>query len=307
MTPTSLEKPKTYDDLVSQFDWSLAEADLGYRRGDPINIGWYCSDRICRLGLAAKSALIWADAQGATRTYTFDDLRQSSNTIAAYLARRDLVAGEPICLFMDRVPELYIGLLGILKLGGIAQPLFSAFGEESLWTRLDDAGTVAILTQKKHLPKVRRIRARLPGLRHVIVVDALAGSLQEGEFALALDAEPRVDCYDAYPSGPETPSVLHYTSGTTGRPKGAQHVHYSLVVAVPDGEVGARPAARRHLLVQRRSRMGDRHVVRHHRAVVERHDAGRARRRVQRAGAGTASSRRSASPSGTRPPRRSAC
>ena len=168
------------------------------------------------------------DAHGAARTYTFDDLRQLSNTIAAWLARQGLGPGEPIRLFMDRVPELYIGLLGILKLGGIAQPPSRPWRGVAL-ERLDDAGTAAIITQKKHLPKVRRIRARLPALRHVIVVDAPAESLQDGELALALDAEPRIDHYDAYASGPETPSLLHYTSGTTGRPKGAQHVHYSLV------------------------------------------------------------------------------
>ena len=57
-------------------------------------------------------------------------------------------------------------------MGGIVQPLFSAFGEESLWTRLENAGTAAIITQRKHVRKVRRIRDRLPRLRHVVVVDA---------------------------------------------------------------------------------------------------------------------------------------
>jgi acetyl-CoA synthetase len=114
-------------------------------------------------------------------------------------------------------------------MGGVAQPLFSAFGEDSLWTRLDDAGTAAIVTQKKHVGKVRRIRERLPNLRHIIVVDAGSSLLQEREVAFSLDAEPRVDRFESYPSEAETPSVLHYTSGTTGRPKGAQHVHYSLI------------------------------------------------------------------------------
>ena len=229
MNPTIPRAPVSYEERLAEFDWSIAERALGYRAGDTLNIGWYCSDRICQLGRAAKTALIWEDAHGSERRYTFDDLRQLSNTVAAYLARLGLDPGERICLFMDRVPELYLAFLGILKMGGIAQPLFSAFGEESLWTRLDDAGTSAILTQRKHLPKVRRIRARLPALRCVVVVDAGGVPLHEGEQALALNSEPRVDRYDSYASGRETPSALHYTSGTTGKPKGAQHVHYSLV------------------------------------------------------------------------------
>ncbi len=219
----------TYEELCTGFDWAAAERELGVDRTGRINIGWHCSDRICRLGKAAKPALVWEDFHGTGRTYTFDDLRVLSNTFAAYLRSLGLAPGERICLFLDRVPELYIGFLGILKMGGIAQPLFSAFGEDSLWTRLADAKTSAVITQRKHVGKVRRIRERLPELRRVVVVDADSFTLQEREVALALDRLPRVDGFDIFPSTAETPSVLHYTSGTTGQPKGAQHVHYSLV------------------------------------------------------------------------------
>ena len=219
---------KGYEQRLTGFDWSIGEDELGYRSGAPLNIGWHCSDRICALGHGGRAALVWENAEGAQRTYTFDGLRVLSNTVAGYLSRL-VSAGDRVCLYMDRVPELYIGFLGILKMGAIAQPLFSAFGEESLWTRLDNAGTVAIVTQKKHLGKVRRVRDRLPALRHVIVVDAAGTSLRAGELALALDAEPPVERFDVYPAEAETPSVLHYTSGTTGQPKGAQHAHYSLV------------------------------------------------------------------------------
>ena len=226
---TAVATHPSYDELCANFDWSVAERDLGYAPGGGINIGWHCSDRICALGHGVKPALIWEDFHGNGRRYTFDDVRVLSNTVARYLRGLGVQPGERVCLFMDRIPELYIAFLGILKLGAIAQPLFSAFGEDSLWTRLADAGTGAILTQRKHVGKVRRIRARLPNLRHVVVVDAGEMALPEGEFALALDALARVETFDVYPTTAETPSVLHYTSGTTGQPKGAQHVHYSLI------------------------------------------------------------------------------
>jgi acetyl-CoA synthetase len=214
---------------LEQFDWSLAERELGYRPGGNINIGWYCSDRICQLGHAQKTALLWEDSQGNGKTYSFDDLRVLTNTIAQYLRGQGLEPGERVCLFMDRVPELYMGFLGVLKLGAIVQPLFSAFGDESLQTRLENAGTAAIVTQRKHLPKVRKIRDKLPALRLVVVVDADGLELRAGECAFALEREPRCESFDAFPSVAETPSVLHYTSGTTGQPKGALHVHYSLI------------------------------------------------------------------------------
>ena len=84
-------------------------------------------------------------------------MRMLTNTIATFLQKLGINPGERVCLFMDKVPELYFGFLGILKMGAIAQPLFSAFGSESLLTRLEDAQTSAIFTQKKHLPKVRNI------------------------------------------------------------------------------------------------------------------------------------------------------
>ncbi|HSL21674.1 MAG TPA: acetate--CoA ligase [Vicinamibacterales bacterium] len=227
MTDIAVRVP-SYEERLAGFDWSLAERELGYVCGGPINIGWHCSDRICRQGRGAHPALVWEDFRGAGRTYTFNDVRVLSNIFARYLQSIGIAPGERVCLFMDRIPELYIGFLGILKMGAIAQPLFSAFAEDSLWTRLYDAGTAAVVTQRKHVPKVRRIRARLPKLQHVIVVDA-QDALHPDERALAVAAETPVETFEVYPSTAETPSVLHYTSGTTGQPKGAQHVHYSLI------------------------------------------------------------------------------
>ncbi|MEW6743153.1 MAG: acetate--CoA ligase [Planctomycetota bacterium] len=219
----------SYEERLANFDWSIAERELGYKKGDTINIGWYCTDRICQQGSGRKTALIWESYQGEVRTYTFDDIRVRTNTIAKYLQDQGLKPGDRICLFLDRVPELYLGFLGILKMGGIAQPLFSAFGDESLFSRVSDAKTAAILTQKKHVAKVRKIREQLPELRHIIVVDAQGAALKEREQAFDLESEPRVDNFPPYPAKAETPSVLHYTSGTTGKPKGAQHVHFSLI------------------------------------------------------------------------------
>jgi len=224
-----MDKNSTYDELLAKVSWSAAEQELGYKPGEFLNIGWMCSDRICQIGWAEKLALGWEDFKGNEKRYTFNDVRVLSNTIAQYLCNLDIRVGERVCLFMDRVPELYIGFLGILKTGAVAQPLYSAFGDESLLVRLKDAETAALFTQAKHLPKVRKIRAQLPALRDVIVVDAGDMPLREGEFAFDMDGAPRVETFCVYPTTAESPSVLHYTSGTTGQPKGAQHVHYSII------------------------------------------------------------------------------
>ena len=225
-----MQNMSSYEDTVNDFNWKLAEEELGYKSGDIINIGEYCSDRICKLGKAEKKALIWQDHHGNVKTYSFNDIRILSNSIGHYLKKLGIKDGDRVCLFMDKVPELYIGFLGVLKIGAIVQPLYSAFGSESLFTRLEDAKTQAIITQKKHLPKIRNILKEMDFLKYIIVVDELNHShLKEREYIFNLEKCDKIDKFEITPSVAETPSVLHYTSGTTGKPKGAQHVHYSII------------------------------------------------------------------------------
>lgn len=208
----------------------MAENELEYRDGNVINIGWYCSDRICEQGKKDKIALYYEGFGGVEKKYTFNDIRLASNTIGTFLNDLGLKDKDRVCLFMDRIPELYFSFLGILKIGAVVQPLFSAFGDESLYVRLEDAQTRAIVTQSKYLPKVRRICDRLPFLEFIIIVDHnMANSLENKEVAFNLDETASAENMNIFPSKPESPSVLHYTSGTTGQPKGVQHVHYSLV------------------------------------------------------------------------------
>lgn len=219
----------SYEERKTGFDWSIAEQELGYQPGGPINIGAICSDRLCSLGLADKPALVWENFQGEQKQYTYGRLKELSDSIAQFLLDLGIHPGERVCLFLDRVPELYIGFLGILKTGAVAQPLFSAFGDESLFVRLENAETSAIITQKKHLHKVRKIRSQLPNLRLTLVTDGAEVDLQPTEVALRMDQLPKAEHFTVYPTHAESPSVLHYTSGTTGQPKGAQHVHYSVI------------------------------------------------------------------------------
>lgn len=208
--------------------WAAAERELGIAAGGPRNIGWLCSDRICAQGRAEHTALIWEGVHGQTRRFTYGDLRRCSDRIAVFLRRLGIGPGDRVCLFLDKVPELYIGVLGVLKLGAIAQPLFSAFGDESLLTRLSSSEASAIFTQRRHLGKVRKILAQLPRMRHVLVVDAGDGPLQAREVAFDLQQPLPAEHFVAAEVTAETPSLLHYTSGTTGQPKGAQHVHGSI-------------------------------------------------------------------------------
>jgi acetyl-CoA synthetase len=219
-----------YEERIKDFNWSISEKELEYREGNVLNIGWYCSDRICLKGKAAKTALIYEGFGGIKKKYTFNDIRIAGNIIGNFLHDLGISSEDRVCLFMDRIPELYLSFLGVLKIGAIVQPLFSAFGDESLFIRLENAQTRAIITQSKHLSKVRKIRDRLPHLEFIIIVDHISTKkLESGEIAFSLHDSAPVENLEIFPSTAESPSVLHYTSGTTGQPKGVKHVHYSLI------------------------------------------------------------------------------
>lgn len=190
----------SYEEIYSKFSWDIAGEELGYRDGSIINIGEYCTDRICRLGKAEKTALIWESFTGEVKRYTFNDVRLLTNIIANFLKNLGLNPGDRICLFIDKIPELYFGFLAVLKMGGIVQPLFSAFGPEALATRLDDAKTSAIITQKKHVHKVREILKDIPSLKHIVIVDDDGKkTLKEKEIAFHMEKEKRVEDFKIFP------------------------------------------------------------------------------------------------------------
>ena len=219
-----------YKERYKNFEWSLALKELGYKEGFPLNIGYYCSDRICKQGNGKKLAMIWEGYTGEMERFTFDDLRVYSNNYARLLKSSGIKEGERVFVFMDRMPDLYFSFLGILKMGGIVAPLFSAFGEDSLLTRLEDGKASAIITIPKLIKRIRRIKSQLPELKKIIIAtDDENFKPEDKEIAYSVRKAQRVEEFDIFPTTFETPSVLHYTSGTTGKPKGALHVHSSIL------------------------------------------------------------------------------
>jgi acetyl-CoA synthetase len=218
-----------YQKVRDEITWEKARQELGHKEGDPINLAQVCVDRNVDQGRGDKPALIHENSEREIRLFTYRDLRQLTNGWASFIRGLGFRPLERICLFLERVPELYIGFMGILKTGAVVEPLFSAFGEDALIQRMEDSAASAIVTQRKHLGKVRRARERLPNLKMIIVIDheEEGKKLREGEVAYTM-MDHRLDHFPVFKTYAESPSVLHYTSGTTGRPKGALHVHSSI-------------------------------------------------------------------------------
>lgn len=192
------------------------------------NIGHICTRLQCERGLGGKTAFRWVSAGGARADYTFDDLDRRSSRFAGVLRALGFSPGEILFTFLPKMPEQYFCFLGALKLNVICGSLFSSFGDEALAERLGDAGAAGVVTKKSLLKRVLRARARLPRLRRIIVVDLEEHQSEEIVSCPALMARASEE-FAAAPTGPDTPSVLHYTSGSTGAPKGVLHLHRSVL------------------------------------------------------------------------------
>lgn len=214
-----------YGEACETFDWAREEERFSWHASGRVNAAYEAIDRHALEGRGGKRALIYLDG-GREESYTFEELRRLSNRFGNVLRSLGLGKGERIFVFMPRSPELYVALLGIIKIGAVAGPLFEAFMEQAVEDRLRDSGASAIVTTPALLPRIPR--DRLPELRQVIVVggDAEPG---EGRISYGREMEHASPELDIEWVDREDGLLLHYTSGSTGKPKGIYHVHNAMI------------------------------------------------------------------------------
>ena len=219
--------------------WEDIHKDLDWLPGGFLNMAHECIDRHAKGSHKEKKALLWEGKNGETETYTFGQLKEESDKFANVLKGLGVEKGDRVFIFMERLPELYIAFFGALKLGAVVGPLFSAFGPEPVKDRLLDSGAKVLLTQPALRRRITEIIPDLQQLEHIIVVNKSQrdpNPLAEGDLgyeALMSEASSEFEMakttiYDY--------SVMHYTSGTTGKPKGAVHCHQAVVQQYATGK-----------------------------------------------------------------------
>ncbi len=219
-----------YERIRAGFSYPDVIRELDGLPGGALNIAHEAIDRHVQRGLGEKLCWIWEGKDGRVERYTYDDARRMSNQFANVLAKLGVEKGDRVFCFMDRVPELYAAVFGTLKAGCVTGPLFSAFGPDAAGDRLADAGAKVLVTSPEQRAKVAQMKPNLPDLQHIIIVDhGKEPKLEPGELSwneLISDASTE---FEVVRTSPEDPAVMHYTSGTTGKSKGAVHVHQAVL------------------------------------------------------------------------------
>ncbi len=223
---------RDYDTARTEFSWHGAEAELaGLPQGAGLNMAHEAVDRHVVEGNGARVALRLLQRQERSRDVSFAELAGLSDRCAAMLSGLGLAPGETVALLLGRGLDFVTAALGALKAGGVVCPLFPVLGPEPIRARLAlGSAAVLITTPELYERKIKAVRHLLPDLRCVLLADAEGAPTDVAgteDFHAGLTRAPAGFTIAA--TDPQEPALLHFTSGTTGIPKGAIHAHAALI------------------------------------------------------------------------------
>jgi len=243
--------PAAIEDLALEFSapWT-AVSDLSrgpewatWFVGGRLNIAWNCVHRWAERR-PDDVAAVFAGEDGERRELTFAAMSSEVTRLAEGLASLGVGPGDVVATYLPMAPEAAIASNAVAHLGAIQMPIFSGFAAHAVAARLQDAAAKVVITADGSLRRGRTIPMKdvvdealetSPSVEHVVIWERLGSdapmtAARDVGWAELVEGQPGE--LPALEVDAETPYLLTYTSGTTGRPKGIVHVQGGFLVSI---------------------------------------------------------------------------
>lgn len=221
---------KDYLELYQGFTWNDLRHEVAWFDNEHINIAHVAIDTHLQKNRSSKKALVWESKKGEIEEYSFEDLAKKSNQFANVLVQNlNLQKGDRVFFFLERIPEIFITILGTLKAGGVIGPLFSAFGPDAVKDRMADCKAKILVTSPTLKKKISGIFSDLQALEKIVIVNRENGILDQHDLSYEDLMKKSSEQFEVVKTHKEDYAIMHYTSGTTGKPKGAVHAHEAIL------------------------------------------------------------------------------
>jgi len=219
------------------FSWDAIRDELPGLPAGGLNIAYEAVDRHAIGDRADHVALRWLPRDGEARAITYAELARESNRFANVLQRLGVGRGDRVFVLCGRIPELYVAVLGSLKVGAEVSPLFAAFGPDPIRTRMViGQAKLLVTTEALYERKVAKVRAEIASLEHVLLLREAGRPEIPGTCDLGAAMAAASETFAIDRTSESDVSFIHFTSGTTGTPKGAVHVHAAVLAHFATGK-----------------------------------------------------------------------